>query len=367
MSSRTRMILGLLALGTLSAAGCSPAADADVSPADGAPLLIAPENIVVVDTMELRSGPAISGTLEARRNATIRAEIGGAVLAVLVEEGQAVAAGTPLVRLDAATLREQFRSAESAVRVAAEQAELARRNLARSERLAAAGALADQSAEQARAAVLAAEASLADAEARRTAAGTLLGKAEARAPFAGIVSARPVSLGDIVQPGTPLVTVVDPASMELGAAVPVGALEALRRGSQVDFTVPGYEGRRFTGSVERINPAVDPLTRQVRITVTIPNPDGNLVAGLFAQGRVATAASRNLAVPFSALDLRGTAPVLTVLRQGRIAAVTPRLGIRDEAQELVEVLEGLVAGDTVLIGATRGLAPTTAVRVGRDQ
>lgn len=366
MSAPIRPLAAAVAAVTLALAGCGPSADAGASTVEAPPLLVAPENITVVDTVLLQEGPSISGSLEPDRAATLRAELGGAVVAVLAEEGQTVAAGTPLVRLDDATAREQHRSAESAVRLAQEQAELARRNLARSERLAAAGALADQSAEQARAALLAAEAGLADAQARLTAARQLLEKTQVRAPFRGVVSARPVNLGDIVQQGTPLVTVVDPASLRLEAAVPLGALEALRQGSQVEFTLPGVEGRRFAGSIARINPAVDPLTRQVRITATVPNPEGALVAGLFAEGRVTTDTARGLAVPYTALDLRGAAPALTVLRQGRTVAVTPRLGLRDEARELIQVLEGLVAGDTVLLGATRGLAPGTPVRVGRD-
>ncbi|MFN2324528.1 MAG: efflux RND transporter periplasmic adaptor subunit [Gemmatimonadales bacterium] len=357
----------LLLASLLLAAACGPAHEADASPAEAPPLTIAPENVTVVGTADLRSGPAISGTLAPAREATVRAELSGPVTAVLAEAGQAVSAGAVLLRLDDTAIREQARSAESAVRVSREQAEMARRNLARSEQLAAAGALSDQAAEQARAALLAAEAGLADAESRLTGARKLLEKTAIRAPFTGVVSARPVNQGDIVQPGAVLVTVVDPRSMELQAAVPLEALSTLRRGSRVDFTVPGYEGRQFVGTVDRINPTADPLTRQVRISVTIPNAGGDLVGGLFAQGRVATASATGLAIPFSALDLRGSQPTVTVLRQGKTAVVTPRLGIRDESLELVEVLDGLVAGDTVLLGAARGIAAATPVRVGRDQ
>lgn len=357
----------LLLAALFVASGCGPSPEADASRVEAPPLTIAPENITVVATADLRSGPAISGTLTPTREATLRAELSGPVTAVLAEEGQAVSAGAVLLRLDDTAIREQARSAESAVRVTREQADLARRNLARSEQLAAAGALSDQAAEQARATLFAAEAGLADAESRLTGARKLLEKTQIRAPFAGIVSARPVNQGDIVQPGAALVTVVDPSSMELEAAVPLEALQALRRGSPVDFTVPGYEGRQFTGTVARINPTADPLTRQVRIAVTIPNSAGDLVAGLFAQGRVTTASGTGLAVPFSALDLRGSEPTVTVLRRGQTAVVVPRFGIRDEALELVEVLDGLVAGDTVLLGAARGIAPATSVRVGRDR
>jgi RND family efflux transporter MFP subunit len=251
--------------------------------------------------------------------------------------------------------------------VSREQADVARRNLERAERLAAAGAVADQAVEQARATRLGADAALAEAESRLTSARTMLAKTEIRAPFAGVVGVRTANLGDVVQPGTPLVTVVDPDRMRLNAAVPLEALDSIRIGARVDFVVPGYEGREFTGTIERISPAVDPVTRQLPITVSIPNPGGVLVAGLYAEGRVSLQASTGLVVPFSALDLRGTAPRLSVLRQGRTVAVVPQLGLRDEVLELVEVTGGLVAGDTVLLGSARAIPAGTPARVGQDR
>lgn len=347
-------------------AGCRPAAEAGAAEAEAPVLTVAPENVAVVESRELRDGPAISGTLEPARLASLRAEVGGAILAVAVEEGQPVRAGDLLVRLDDAVIRESARSAESAVRLAREQAGLAERNLARQERLAAAGAVSDQAVEQARASRLGADAALADAEARLSAAQQTLGKTAVRAPFAGVVSARPVNLGDVVAPGAALVTVVDPASMQLAAAVPLEALASVRPGTRVDFAVPGYPGRLFTGTVDRVNPAVDPATRQVRVTATIPNPGGALVAGLFAEGRVAIRVATGLVVPFGALDLRGSMPRLTVLRDGRAVVLDARVGVRDASLELAEILEGLVAGDTVLVGSARGIPAGTPVRVGRD-
>lgn len=350
----------------LAAAACRPAPASDGAVAEPE-LNISPENVAVVGFHELHSGPSISGALEPTRQATLRAEIGGPVVEVRVEAGQRVGAGDLLLRLDDTALREAARSAESAVRVNREQADQSRRNLERAERLAAAGAVADQSVEQARAARLAAEAGLADAESRLAAARKQLDKAEIRAPFAGIVSLRPASAGDVVQPGTPLVTVIDPSRMELKAAIPLEALDSIRTGLRADFSVPGYESRRFAGTVTRISPSVDPVTRQLPVTISIPNPGGSLVAGLFAEGRVSLRSGRVLAVPFAALDLRGAAPVLTVLRGGRTLSLPASVGLRDEALELVEITAGLAEGDTVLLGSVRGTAAGTLVRVGRDR
>ena len=95
-----------------------------------------------------------------------------------------------------------------------------------------------------------------------------------KAPFSGIVSARQVSAGDIVQIGAMLYTVVNPATMRLEASVPADQLSAVHVGAPVDFSVNGYPGRAFTGRITRINPVADPATRQVRIIASLPNASG---------------------------------------------------------------------------------------------
>ena len=110
----------------------------------------------------------------------------------------------------------------------------------------------------------------------------------------------------------------------------------------VEFTVNAYPGRTFTGRVERINPAADPTTRQVRIYVAIPNTGGRLVSGLFADGRVATDARSAVVAPRNALDVRGLRPTAVRLKNGRAERVEVELGLEDEATERVEIRSGLV-------------------------
>lgn len=363
----THVALLLAVVAGIPAAACRPTEGDDATAQDVPTLIIAPENLTVVESRELSSGPTVTGTLEPARLATLRAETGGAVLLVRAEAGQVVKQGDLLLRLDDTAIREALRSAESGVRVSREQSDQARRNLERAQRLATAGAVAEQAVEQARATMLGAEAALAEAESRHTSARRMLEKTEVRAPFGGVVGARPVNLGDVVQPGTPLVTVLDPTSMRLNAAVPLEALDSIKVGTVVNFSVPGYEGREFMGRVERISPAVDPGTRQLPITVSIPNPGGALVAGLYAEGRISLRTSRGLVVPFTALDLRGASPRLTVLRGGRTVGLAAVIGLRDEGLELAEILEGLVLGDTVLLGSARVIPAGTVARAGQDR
>jgi RND family efflux transporter MFP subunit len=187
-----------------------------------------------------------------------------------------------------------------------------------------------------------------------------------RAPISGAVSERAVDPGDVVQVGAGLFTIVDLSSLRLEATVPVEEIDRLKVGVPVEFNVSGYD-RRFSGRIERINPAVDPATRQARIYVVIPNAEQSLVAGLYAEGRVATDARRAVAVPTSAVDRRGTAPVIHRLKGGKVQVVSVRPGVRDEATELVEMLSGIAPGDTVLLGSAQGVTEGAAVRITEEE
>jgi RND family efflux transporter MFP subunit len=160
-------------------------------------------------------------------------------------------------------------------------------------------------------------------------------------------------------------TVIDPSSMRLEASVPSDALPALRIGDPVEFRMNAYPDRTFTGRVERINPSADPITRQVRIYAAIPNAGGRLVAGLFAEGRVATDSRSAIVAPRNAIDERGVRPVAVRIENGKAERVEVELGLEDEATERVEIRRGLSAGDTVLLGAALGVTPGSQVRVRR--
>jgi multidrug efflux pump subunit AcrA (membrane-fusion protein) len=131
----------------------------------------------------------------------------------------------------------------------------------------------------------------------------------------------------------------------------------------VNFTVSGYPGRQFVGHIVRVNPTADPTTRQVRIYVSIPNAGRTLVGGLFATGRMSSDTNTGLVVPAAAVDVRGTAPFVMRVKGGKVEKAPVQLGISDKASEAYEILAGLQAGDTVLLGAAQGITPGTPVRI----
>lgn len=327
------------------------------------PANIAADNIAIADTALVERGPSLSGTLAPERAAQLRAQVGGALLGLYVEEGAVVSAGQTVALIDTLSLAEAARSARLQLTSAQLADDVARRNHERSVTLHTAGAIADRDLELAENQAVAADAGLGDAKSRLTTAEHQLANAIVRAPFGGVVSERPASAGDVLQAGSPILTIVDPAQLRLEASVPADDLSAIRVGAKVEFTVTGSSGESFVGRIARINPEVDPATRQVRLYVSVPNASRALAAGAFAQGRVAVTSVRALTVPLAALDTKAAEPSVKRVRNGIVESVPVTLGVRDDVAERVEILKGLSAGDSVLVGAVLGTPVGAAVRI----
>jgi membrane fusion protein (multidrug efflux system) len=175
-----------------------------------------------------------------------------------------------------------------------------------------------------------------------------------------------VSPGDIVSPGGALFTIIDPRSLRVEASVPTSALADVRVGAPVLFTVNGSD-RVLEGRVTRVSPMVDPATKQVRLLASVPNSAGTLVAGLFIEGRVASEKRVGVMVPETAVDQTGIVPTLMRLKGGKVEKVEVQLGVRDEAAGALEVTTGIASGDTVLLGAARGISVGSSVVVSAPQ
>jgi membrane fusion protein, multidrug efflux system len=353
--------LALAAALLVAAAGCGRKS-ADAEPADSG-VTIGPENVVVVALQQIQTGPEISGSLEPDQQAVVRAEVAGAVLETYAEAGQHVRQGALLARLDDTALRDQALSAKSAVATAQNANDVAQHNLQRSEALIKVGAIADRDLETARNAAMAAQTQLENTKAAYANAQKTLDRTRVTAPFDGVVSARNVSGGDYMSAGGAMFSLVNPATMRLEASVPAREMSAVKQGMPVQFEVSGYPDRSFTGHITRINPTADPTTRQVAIVARIPNAGNSLVGGLFAEGRVATETRRSAVIPVSAVDEHGIRPTVMALRRGTVTPVEVALGIKDNVAETVEIRSGLAAGDTILVGAARGISPGTPVTV----
>jgi membrane fusion protein (multidrug efflux system) len=359
---------GLITAGVLAAIAAAPSCrreqPAEQAPPAPAAVQVGPENVVVVTLQEISTGPLISGTLMPEKDATVRSEVSGSILQVTAAEGQQVRRGQVLARIEDQALGDAHKSAQSAVRSAEQALGVAEREAARTESLVKGGALAERDLDTARNAVTAAQAQLEDARSRLASVAKQLANLIIRSPMDGVVAARQANAGDVVSPGTELYRIIDPRSMQLEATVPSEFLSAIKIGLPVQFQVRGYPGQTFEGRIERISPAADPVTRQVPIFVTIPNTAGRLVAGLFAEGRVAQQSRRALVVPLSAVTMSDPkAPWVLRATSGKAERVPVTLGLRDDQTERVEITGGVKDGDRLLTGAAQAITPGTPLQL----
>ncbi|HTE51453.1 MAG TPA: efflux RND transporter periplasmic adaptor subunit [Kofleriaceae bacterium] len=350
------------------AAGAPACKREQEKPADGdkqaaAAVPVAAEDAARAQRKTIRIGPRIAGSLDARKRADMRAEASGQVLEVNAELGQAVKKGQVLARIEANAQGDSVRSAEAGVRSARENLSVASRQVERTKALVEGGALAERDLETAKSSAVAAEAQLGQARAQLATARTQLSNATVRSPMDGVVSKAPVHTGDVVAPGAELFTIIDPSTMRLEASVPSDDLQAVAVGTPVAFEVRGYPGQKFKGTIERVAPAADPATRQIPILISIPNESGKLVAGLFAEGRLAGGTREALVVPAAAVDSSGESPTVTRVNKGVVERINVQLGARDGTEEVVEVVSGLAEGDIVLLRNARALPPGTRVDV----
>jgi membrane fusion protein, multidrug efflux system len=312
---------------------------------------LAPADVIVVKNQTVESGPLVSGTLEAADSATVRAQLGGTIKKVGPELGQTVQKGALLAEIDARSLGDQASSARAQVAAAQAQLEVARREVERTRALVAAGAIARRELEAAESRATAQQAAVDQARAQLSTAAKQLGDATVRAPMAGAVAQRAVNTGDVVTPGATLYQIIDPSSVRLSASVPSDQIGALKVGLPVRFTVHGYPDQAFTGQVSRIAPSADPTTKQIAILVDLPNPEHQLLAGLYARARIAAQTATGVVVPLSAVDSRSNPPAVLRVSGTTVERVEVKLGLRDLMRDEV-VVSGLRPGDRILARVT---------------
>ncbi|TYQ02648.1 UNVERIFIED_ORG: RND family efflux transporter MFP subunit [Zoogloea ramigera] len=311
-------------------------------------LQVASEDTLVVQSSGLASGPVITGSIQPERRADLRAEVSAIVLQVLKENGEPVKKGDVLLRLDETSIRDNVNSAEEAARAAQQSLDQTQRMLERQTTLRSSGMVSSQALEDVELRRNTAQSELAAAKSRLVTARQQLGRTVVRAPFDGIVSERKVSNGDTAQVGKELVKVIDPASMRFEGTVSADKIGVVKVGQPVLFRVNGYPGQNFAGTVKRVDPAANAVTRQVEVLVSFAGPAQPRVAGLYAEGRIEAQVNAALTVPQAALVQAGDVNYVWRVKNGVMNKAMLGIGTRDERTGNWQVLSGLAAGDTIM-------------------
>jgi RND family efflux transporter MFP subunit len=307
--------------------------------------------VAAVTTGSLARETMVSGILEPIRTVGVNAQLPGALTAVHVEEGDYVRAGQVMAEVDAREIAAQVRSAEAALAFARSTAE-------RTEQLYKEKIVTAMEHERDRAALLAAQATLDQLRTR-------LGYASVRAPMAGVVTEKRVEAGDVVQSQTRLFAVADVSTLVALMQVSELDVSGIGTGQGVDLTVDALGGIGFRGVVRRVFPAADTSTRMVPVEVAISGPSARrLKPGYMARATFKLGERPGvILVPSSAVVGSGDARGVFVVEGDHVERRPVRLGQSSGGR--VEVLDGVRAGETVVVAGANDLRDGAQVRVVR--
>ncbi|SNT36852.1 RND family efflux transporter, MFP subunit [Granulicella rosea] len=353
--------------------------------------------VAVVGRADLANDLTVTAEFTPYQSVDVMAKVAGFVKAINVDIGDHVQAGQVLATLDVPELQDETAKTRAALLAAAANIATAKSNIAHAQaganmahlsytRIAGVaksepGLVPRQEIDLAQARDLEAAAALASAQsglqaaeqgdaqaiAERDRASAMLRYATIRAPFAGVVTHRYANTGSMIQAGTasqtqamPLVQLAEDRTLRLLLPVPVTAVAGIHAGQPVDIVVNSL-GTTLKGTVTRFAEDVQMATRTMTTEVDVPNKDGKLLPGMYAEVHLHLADRPNaLSAPLDAVDGLGSASQhVDIVRDGHVHIVAVTTGL--QTPDRVEILSGLREGDQLVVGRRTGLAEDQAV------
>jgi RND family efflux transporter MFP subunit len=294
---------------------------------------------------------AAEGVIEAVRQSTLASQVAGRIVALHVKVGDSVRAGQVLVQIDARSAAQAEAARQGEVREATANLANLKGKLERTETLFARKFVSQAALDQARADYLAAQARNTVAIANAGQAVTSTSFTTIVAPFAGIVAAIDVEVGDMATPGRPLVTVFDPRELRVAAVLPQAVLAQAHLDVAISVEIPTL-ARTLVARGVVVLPLADARTHTTRVRLALPE-SGGLVPGQYARALFVTGSTRALAIPVSAVLRRSEVTAVYVLDASGAARLRQvRLG-EPAGDGLVEVLAGLMPGERVALEPVR--------------
>ena len=313
-----------------------------------------------VDFREVGLTYTADGAVEAIRTSTLSAQVAGRIVELRVAAGDVVAKGQVLARID---------EREAAQGVAAGQAQVARAeadlanataSLERTKKLIAQNFISKAALDKAQADFDSARAQLAAARASTSQAATVQGHTVITAPYAGLVAERLVELGDMAQPGKPLLTLFDPKDLRAVAYLPQDRVAAIRTGAATVEILA--LNQRIRAERVTVLPSADPRTHTTQVRVDLPGGLKGVYPGQFARVHFNTGSARKLTIPAQSVVYRSeVAGAYVVAANGEISLRQLRLG-EAAGENGIEVLAGITPGEKVALDPVAALAALKKAR-----
>lgn len=294
----------------------------------------------------------VLGVARGRRSVNITSSTSELITRVLFTDGQRVAAGTPLVEL-------QAREEDAGIIEARAQVAQAQRQYDRYKTLADQGIAPRVTAEDAETGLETARASLNAALARR-------GDRMIRAPFAGVLGLSSVTPGTLVSPGGIITTLDDIAVVRVDFPVPERYLGVLRTGTPIRASIDAYGDEVFNGRIALLDTRINEQTRAVTARAEIPNPGARIRPGMAVQVAVQQGQRTAPAAPEAAVQYEGDGAFVYRIARGERGSTAQRVEVETGSVEggFVEILSGLNVGDRIVGSGLNRIQPGAPVRAG---
>ena len=305
----------------------------------------------VVTSREFTDEIRILGVARGRRSVNITSSTSELITRVLFTDGQRVAAGAPLVEL-------QAREEDADIIEARSRVAQAQREYDRYRELVDRGVAPRVTAENAETALEAAQAGLSAAQARR-------GDRLIRAPFTGVLGLTSVTPGTLISPGAVITTLDDISVIRVDFPLPERYLSVLRPGVPIVATADAVGGETFAGRIALIDTRVNEQTRSATARAEIPNPGGRLRPGMSMRVVVKQGLRQGLSVPEAAIQYEGDSAFVFRIAPGERGLTAQRLSVQAGSVEngFVEILSGLNTGDRVVATGLNRIQPGSPVTV----
>ena len=308
-----------------------------------------------------------NGSLRAQNQAVVRAKVAGEIVELTLHEGDRVALGQVLARIENTDYESRLKERIAALEAARSQAALSEATRRKNQDLVTKGFISPLAYDNTKGASDIAAAQVRQQEAQLDMARKALADTVVRSPINGWVAERAVQRGDKTNVDGKLFTLVDLSRLELEALVPASEIAAVAVGQPFATSVEGYGERRFEGRVARIGPSTQSGNRYLPIYIELSNADGALKTGLFAEGTLQLQRVKATAlIPGTALRNEGGSNFVYLIEGERLVRRPVEVGLSNEGEGVVDVLKGVVPGARVIAANLGNLKDGAPVRVKAD-
>jgi membrane fusion protein, multidrug efflux system len=326
--------------------------------------------LVHTELVQPRDGQAavtLTGEVQARFRADLSFRVSGRVLARLVDVGARVNAGDLLARLDPAEQQADLDAATAAVAAAEAQLRVAQATFERQNYLLSSGFTTRTAHDQAQEQLRTAQSTTESAKAELGRAREALSDTELHARATGVVTARNLEIGQVVQAAQSVFTLAQDGEREAIFDVPESMFFGDMEHDRISLSLVSDSSVTATGYVREISPAVDPKSSTVRVKVAIEDAPAAMTLGSAIAGSARTKAASEIAVPWTALMAAGSKPAVWIVDPMTHTAWLKAVTVGAYQAGAVMIKQGLEPGDRVVIEGGKLLSSGQSVRYGEDR